>query len=595
MLFNNNLSVDVTYIQVLALCSITLILVFVKRMIVSKVYGWKTPWLYPFFGTMFLVDLIWACLEHCEVKCGMLAIIANAIWYIAFVSTAGIWLHYCINTLNNGNAFKNHKILHLIWVPILGAIVVIICSCWTGRIVSATEDGHYLRGPYYWTMFIVFSVYVLVSSALCIVKLIKSDDKIEKRLLFTLTLVPLPLLITAILQAYNGFGFIPIGVISSVAIFELDKQRRVMDSAIANDRMRSEVFNMVSHDIRTPLTAIIGFSELLKRNKYSDDEVKHMHNAILTSGQILLTLVNDVLDTSRMEMGKLSLHPEPTDIKKLVLNVFEVLSSAADSHGLTLSKTVDDIPTLMIDGHRVTQVMINLLGNGIKNTEKGSVQISVQYTNGNLIFKVSDTGCGMSKADLKRVMMPFVQVGELARRQIGSGLGLSICRRLVELMKGKITVESELGKGTTFTVSIPCEIVQEVSKNEVTMPTSSKSRKLRVLVVDDMALNQSVIVKMLSMLGHDSADTASDGMEALEMLRNNPTGYDVVLTDFQMPNMDGEALIRAIRNDGRWDSLPVYVVTADVTALMKHKECGFTGVLMKPITIKGLESLLEKC
>lgn len=383
------------------------------------------------------------------------------------------------------------------------------------------------------------------------------------------------------------------------------------DRAIAAEHSKSFFFSTVSHDIRTPLNAIIGFSELLKNGIEDESERKRALDAVLTSGQTLLDLVNDVLDLSKLDAGKTVFVMEKTDLGHLASAVLHSFDVAVFERDVKLEEQIDQIPLLFIDQHRIRQILFNLIGNAVKFTDHGKIVLSVSFEKnadkqtetGRLTISVSDTGCGIAPDDIENVLKPFVQAKNSGASK-GTGLGLSICCQLAERMGGKLTVESVLGKGSTFSVVFP-EIrfsleekpmpqpdespVPEPSVNQETAPAIPND--LRILIVDDVPVNTRVIQAMLHRLGITDILTAGNGVEALDILKNDPS-INLVLTDMWMPVLDGEGLIREIRSREQWKDLPVYAVTADVEIQKTYKTSGFTGILLKPITIERLRAVL---
>ena len=394
---------------------------------------------------------------------------------------------------------------------------------------------------------------------------------------------------------------------------------RALERARTAEKARSMFFSIVSHDIRTPLNAIIGYSELLQEGTESEAERNEALKSIRASGKTLLQLVNDVLALAKMDAGKMALRPEPVILNQLTDEVFSSFWRDASEKGVKLVNGTEGVPTVMVDGHRFRQILFNLIGNAVKFTKTGSVEVRATYSEGILVVSVVDTGCGIAPDMLMRVLDPFVQVidpSHAADRAAGTGLGLSICRRLVETMGGEIDVQSELGKGSTFTVRIPgVEVlesggvksggVKSGGVEELTHPlTHSPTPSLphsptpplthsptpnsrHVLVVDDSPVNRKVLTAFLKRAGIERIDQAGDGVEALEKLDSalkSGDPHDFVLSDYWMPNMNGLELIERIRADARFSSLHVVAVTADTECRKDARSGLFSGILLKPVT-----------
>lgn len=380
--------------------------------------------------------------------------------------------------------------------------------------------------------------------------------------------------------------------------------RKEKDRAIAAERAKSYFFSTVSHDIRTPLNAIIGYSELLQNGIEDEAEQKRALHAIASSGHTLLELVNDVLDLSKLESGKTVFTPELTDFNRLTSNVLHSFDVAVAGRDVKLVEDVPPIPLLYVDPHRVRQILFNLIGNAVTFTQRGKVVLSVTFvensgenaTTGCLTISVSDTGCGIAPDDLENVLKPFMQAKNAGAGK-GTGLGLPICVQLAERMGGKLTLKSKLGIGSTFTVTLPDVhfSTEEKKLAEATgiihIQTSSADKKPCILIVDDVPVNVRVIQAMLRRLGVTDIISAGNGAEALAALEKN-TAVDIVLTDMWMPVMDGEGLIREIRSREKWKELPVFAVTADIETQKTYKASGFTGILLKPVTLGQLQNIV---
>ena len=386
----------------------------------------------------------------------------------------------------------------------------------------------------------------------------------------------------------------------------LVKIRMEKDRAIAAERSKSLFFSTVSHDIRTPLNAIIGFSELLRNGRRDEAELESALEAISTSGHTLLDLINDVLDLSKLEAGKTVFDPKMTDFKKVASGVIHSFDVAVSNKNVKLEENFSEIPYVFVDPNRIRQILFNLIGNSVKFTEHGKIVLSVSFEKksderGCFTFSVSDTGCGMAPEDLENVLKPFVQARN-AGTVIGTGLGLSICSQLAERMGGKLTIQSTLGKGTTVSVVFPdirfsveppvAESPAEPVKVEPSQNPAQLSKNPRILIVDDVPVNSRVIQAMLRRLEMNDTILAENGAEALEILKKDPA-IDIVLTDMWMPVLDGEGLIREIRGNEQWKDLPVYAVTADVETQKTYKALGFTGILLKPVTLDRLEAIIK--
>ena len=397
------------------------------------------------------------------------------------------------------------------------------------------------------------------------------------------------------------------------AVIEHEQKMKHMAES---EKARSMFFSTVSHDIRTPLNAIIGYSELLLDGIDDKQERSKALSAISTSGHTLLELINDVLDLSKLESGKMVIKKEVTDVRELVSSVVHSFEVTVRNRHVELKEEYGALPMLEIDPQRVRQILFNLIGNAAKFTEEGEIRVKASFRNdigdekGVFTLSVSDTGCGIAEEDKEKVMTPFVQVGSQAKIK-GTGLGLPICKQLAASMGGQLSFVSRLGQGSTFTLELFDVKITEADKEQPDLfmdeaaRTGDTTGRIRLqagdgrksakschlLIVDDVPLNLSVLKALLKKVGVNDVETAVDGQDALEKLRTSERPFDCVLTDVWMPNMNGRELVAKIRVDGRFAELPVYAVTADVEEQKTFAERGFTGVLLKPLTIDTLSSL----
>lgn len=384
------------------------------------------------------------------------------------------------------------------------------------------------------------------------------------------------------------------------AELEAEKER-----AIQSDAQKSRFLANMSHEIRTPMNAIIGFADLLN-GLVHEERAKGYLRAIQSSGRSLLDLINDILDISRIEAGKLTLRAEPTDVKEIVEGVAMVVKRQAERKGLSLEIKIErQVPkTLQVDSLRLRQILLNLVSNAVKFTHKGRVKIHVSTLrevkpgkNCDLQIQVSDTGVGIEGDDRERIFSAFEQVSSQSRSGAqGTGLGLSITRRLVELMQGEITVRSEPEKGSEFTVVIPNlePAVETDDPPSERMVHFNSLRPATILVVDDNATNRELVAGYMHG-SHHQLLFAQDGMEALELARSAKP--DIILMDIRMPRMDGKWARQLLREDDRTSAIPVIAQTASSMPDEAAKlQTMFDGYLQKPFhqqqLYRQLESLL---
>ena len=367
------------------------------------------------------------------------------------------------------------------------------------------------------------------------------------------------------------------------------------DRVVEAEKARSYFFSSVSHDIRTPLNAIIGFSELLQAGGVPPEEAKQDLKMIVTSGRTLLQLINDVLDLSKMDLGKLEFSYEPTDVGELVRELLPMFHPMMKEKGQTIVTEIPEMPRFMLDPHRFRQVMFNFIGNAVKYAGPCTIRVSMAYEDGQLKLTVADNGRGVSAEKAKLLMQPFVQA-DIKNRSEGCGLGLAICKRLVELAHGTISIDTAPGKGfavhTVARVALAPEGGKKAAKDASASAVSVPLQE-RVLVVDDSAVNRAVLKAMLKKIGVTDIELAVDGRAALDVLEKGPA-FDIVLSDMWMPVMDGAELVKRIRADERLSKLKVCSITADVEARATYRAQGFDALLLKPVTIDKLLELFGK-
>jgi CheY-like chemotaxis protein/anti-sigma regulatory factor (Ser/Thr protein kinase) len=315
-----------------------------------------------------------------------------------------------------------------------------------------------------------------------------------------------------------------------------------------------------------------------------------------------MQLVDDILDLSKIEAGKLTLEQTPFLLDTLVADALAVVAPAARMRGLDLRQTVGtNLPEALVgDPQRLGQVLLNLLSNAVKFTESGHVEVSVVAAGLDadavqLKFSVRDTGIGIPAAVQQSILEPFTQGDNSTTRRFGgTGLGLAICRRLVELMGGRLELDSEPGRGSTFRFTVPFAVAaaSAVSTRSSQRSIRTSNRRLRILLVEDNEVNQLIASRLLERMGHD-VDIVSDGRQAVTAVERDD--FDLVLMDCQMPNMDGYAATRAIRGLRRGGALPIVAMTASVMAEERQRclDAGMDDYLAKPVSAERLFHLLE--
>lgn len=364
------------------------------------------------------------------------------------------------------------------------------------------------------------------------------------------------------------------------------------EQAEAATAVKAKFVANMSHEIRNPLTAVLGFTDILRRSPALAAPDRAYVERIAGAGSALLAIVNDVLDFSKLESGMVTIRPRPTALAELARESLFLFEGQAAAKGLRLLFEADDDlpPMVLMDGDRVRQILINLTANAVKFTDVGAVTLRVLRAGGSKVrFEVSDTGEGLSKADCARLFQRFSQV-EGAEHRGGSGLGLAICKGLTQAMGGVIGVESTVGLGSIFHVTLPLAPVAAVAATESSSDVPPLTG-MRVLVVDDSPANRELATLLLEALGVGICG-AENGLDALDRLAVEP--FDAVLLDLRMPDLDGAEVLRRLRaKPGPNQDIPVLAFTADVESGAATAPEGFDAIVGKPIDIGALASALS--
>jgi signal transduction histidine kinase/ActR/RegA family two-component response regulator len=367
------------------------------------------------------------------------------------------------------------------------------------------------------------------------------------------------------------------------------------------NRAKSDFLANMSHEIRTPMNGVIGMADLLLQDTLAPRHRQRVET-IRSSGQILIGLINNVLDMSKIESGSLEIAPEPTRLRDLVQVTVQCVEPLATGKSLTLRSELEPgLPAAaQLDGLRLGQVLLNLVTNAVKFTERGGVTVRVRRVPGlhgedRLLFEVRDTGIGIAPERLSRLFRPFEQGdASITKRYGGTGLGLAISKRLVEMMEGRLWCESVLGEGAQFFVEVPLRAAEAPADPGPPreLAPAEATRALRILLADDHFVNQQVIAHLVEVLGHQ-IHVVENGQQAIDAVAR--TNYDVVLMDLQMPVMDGLEASRRIREA---HGAHPWVIALTAHALDEHRQqclaAGMNDFVPKPVQLNDLRQALGR-
>ncbi|MEZ9269086.1 ATP-binding protein, partial [Vibrio splendidus] len=363
-----------------------------------------------------------------------------------------------------------------------------------------------------------------------------------------------------------------------------------------SERATRDFVAMINHELRTPLNGLLGSAELISDTELSSSQ-REIVNNLSQSGEFLRTIINDLLDFSKINAGMLDLIPKKFALHDLRNTIESIFVNRAIEKQIEFNISVaSNVPShFQGDLERITQLFVNLIGNAIKFTEDGHVNVDIEWDKNQFVFSVEDTGVGIAESAHKTLFEPFTQADNSSSRNYeGTGLGLAICRKLVALMNGVIGVTSVVGSGTTFTISIPLQVVDVPAESDSVargFESEVELSLLKVLVVDDIKMNQIIIQQMLRKHEIEPA-TASNGVEAFELASDNE--YDIVFMDCRMPVMDGFEATEKLRDKGYVRS--IVALTAGTTLEERERciQCGMDDILSKPYTANDLKEMLKK-
>ncbi|HNC87073.1 MAG TPA: ATP-binding protein, partial [Agitococcus sp.] len=399
-----------------------------------------------------------------------------------------------------------------------------------------------------------------------------------------------------------------IGLAQRINSLKRDKEETEKEISIAQaeNKAKTDFLARMSHEIRTPMNAVLGVTQLLEKTSLTDVQ-QHYLDLLKSSGKLLISIINDILDYAKITSGGLSLENTIFNLPKLFISTQQILSTNVKNKNIELIFDIDDNLPQWVEGDptRLQQILFNLLSNALKFTQKGSVRLEVRQLfqinkdHSQLQITIVDTGIGLSSEQLRNLFSAFHQAdASITRKYGGTGLGLAISKQLIDLMRGSIKVHSQVNKGTTFIILLPVKIAHEVANTtNPILPALGWGdfSKLRVLLVEDNSINQLIISSLLNQLKIEP-HLANNGEEAIDFIHQHHNQLDVVLMDCEMPILDGLEATRKIRDwEKNHQQAPIPIIALTAHALPEYKErclaVGMTDYLSKPLL---LEQLMNK-
>lgn len=548
------------------------------------------------------------------------------VFYVSYVTMPFIW-HTFVRNFVGCTLGKN--IRRLEYIPLAVMLGLVLYTIPTSALWSISDLGEYTRGPWF-LFFTVLNLFYYVESLVdALVIFLRRGSRKEPYLLQSVLISCIPLAAVLInsyvipveaTYPFQPFCLVLVTVLAYFFMLERESQtqqaayqhslqdalqqaRSATRQAVAAGKVKSDFLANMSHDIRTPLNAILGFSRIISDDPANVESVKNAVGKIQLSGDVLLSLVDDVLDLSRIENGKLRLAPVPTDLDAMAHALETMFTQGMQAAGIDFRVTASlRTPLVLCDTGKVRQILVNLLGNAQKFTKNGgSVALVMEHTEKHRYrFTVKDTGIGISREFQAHMFEAFERERTSTESStVGTGLGLAIVKRLVDLMDGTIEVQSEQGKGTAIsvTLSLPPSDAAPAAEAPHEVQNTSLSG-VRLLLAEDNELNREIANTLLEIKGAVITN-AVNGAEAVEFFRNSPPDtFDCILMDVMMPVMDGLTAAETIRALDRPDAktIPIFAMTANAFSedVAKSLAAGMDEHLSKPLNMDVLISTIRK-
>lgn len=578
-------------------------------------FGKAERWIVRFLVAVCLCcvsDIFCISLKDIVGKTGIFILHAIFIFSLSFLS---FFLFCYSETIYGSGILKKKKMMFFSHIPICILCILLIISYWTGWFFQTDTQGNYIRGPlYFMGVFVLPNTYNIVSLCLSIYRLRREKNLVQRRILWQPILYVFPFLMGICMQFF--YGIMPWAnmalTITILLIFinnqEKLLQRKICDAQAAN-QAKSEFLSRMSHDIRTPINGMMGMLDIVQINLDNPEKIDDCLSKMRVAADQLLSLINDIIDMSKIETGNMQLVEESFNLMHLLRGIIAVQKILAEEKGLEIETVVENQikhPQVYGSSGYVRSILVNIISNAIKFTNSGG-KVSVlareiscdgRYTV--FEFIVSDTGIGMSKEFLKHVFEPFTQEYENARSSYqGTGLGMSIVKNLVSEMKGTIVLDSVQSEGTTVTITLPLKMdIANMRIEEAEQEEETSIEGMRLLLVEDNDLNLEVAQYILEDVGA-IITVARNGLEAVEIFKNaEKYAFDAILMDVMMPIMDGLTATKTIRGLKRKDAktIPIIAMTANVfnEDVLAAKKAGMNEHIAKPLDFDKLIHTLAK-